>query len=827
MSGLYWRFLRRDWRSRELRILALSLAVAVMTVTAITVFSAKLQSLIEQSSSQFIAADRQLVSPYPVEEAWLTEARARGLEVARTLEFASMLFADKGMQLVSVKAVSDRYPLKGEVRVSERPGAAARPVRHGPPSGEIWIAPRLFTLLDLEMGAKVAIGDLDLEVRQVLEREPDTSFNFTSLSPRVLMNWDDVAATGVVQPGSRLTYSYLFAGESGVMQDYENWLKPQLGPSHRWQDVRSGRPTIAKAIDKAERYLLLGGSLAVMLAGIAIAMSARQYARAQYDQVALLKTLGLRGRTINYYYGARLLLLGLVCTLAGMLLGWLGHHLILKALAEVLPPLEAQAPMRSFLVGALTALVVMLACALPPLWRLGQVTPVRVLRRDLQSDAGRLTGWAVVVLAAMLALLWFYSRDLRLTGLVLAGILAVTAVFAGLAALLLRAGRLVGTQAGSYWRLGLASLARRRRESILQVVVFALALMLLLIIFLLRTSLVSQWQAQLPPDAPNHFLINIAPSDVDAIRDYLNEQGIVSTELYPMVRGRLTHINDKPAQQSVSKEAEVNALNRELNLTWMRRLPADNRITDGSWWGEEAGVEPWVSMEAELAGRLGVGVGDRLTFTIGDQAIDVLVKSLRSVQWDSMKPNFYVVFTPGFLERFPATYITSAHIDPGRKALLNDLSRRFPTVTILELDQLIERVRGIMAQVGLAVELVLVLILVAALLVIAALVNLTMAERYRESALLRALGAGRRLIGGGILVEFAAVGALAGLVAVAGAELTVWALQKRAFDIPASLHPELWLLAPVAGALVIGLLGYGQSLRLVRTAPMAALRQAE
>src|SRR5690554_3724717 len=822
-----YRLVRRDWRSRELRILALALIVAVATVTAITVFSAKLQQMIYQSSSQFLAGDRQLSSPNPIDPLWLLEAKRRGLSTASTLEFPSMLFAGDDMQLVSVKAVTEEYPLKGSLEINEPEGRGVQQVEHGPAPGTIWIASRLLALLQVQVGEMAAIGDQELRVAGIIQREPDTSFNFMSLSPRVMMNWEDLEATGVIQPGSRLRYRYLFAGDEDALAGFEAWLLPQLEPSQRWQDVRSGRPAIANALEKAESYLLLGGSLAVILAALAIAMSARQYSQRQYDTVALLKTLGVKGAAINRFYGLSFLGLGVICTLLGLALGWVGHFLALWALQDLLPPISVQAPLNSFVVGGVTALVSLLAFAMPPLLMLQRVAPVRVLRRDLQGEAGS-TAWLYGVgIVAMVGMLLFYSGDLMLTGLVIGGLAGVLLVFVGLSALLLRTSRLVGTRAGSYWKLGLAGVVRRRWQSILQIVVFAIALMLLVVIYLMRTSLVSEWQGQLPADAPNHFLINIAPAEMPEVKSYLVDHQVRSAGLYAMVRGRLSDINGQPALQAVSKDEEVNALNRELNLTWMDQLPEDNQIVAGQWWEAQTRNKPWVSVEAQLATRLGLKPGDRLTFTIGERLVEAEVKSLRTVQWDSMKPNFYMVFTPGFLDDFPATYITSMYLAPEQKSLLNELSRKFPTVTVLELDQLIERVRTVMEQVSKAIELVLALILAAALLVVASLVNTTMGERRRESALLRALGAGRRLIAGSLFVEFAVLGALAGVVAVFGAEMIVMAMQQRVFQIQMQPHPVAWLVTPLVGALVIGTLGYLQSLNTIRVAPIEALRQAE
>lgn len=822
--------LKREFRQRELKILFMATVVSVATVTLISLLGDHLQRILIQSSSQFIAADRQLQSPREIPDEWLTVAESMNIEMAKTLGFASMLFATDQMQLVRVKAVSEGYPLKGHLEVSLEPYSTPHITRDIPELGTIWLNPRLLSLLSVEVGSTVAIGDKEFIVSRLLNREPDVSFGMSALAPRVMINIADLEETGVVQPGSRLNWHYLFSGSDSALTAFEFWLKPNLTSSHRWIGVKEGRPAIANSIDKAETYLLLGGSLAVLLSCVAIAMSARQFSRKQLDAVALLKTLGMNGTHIVSIYTVQIVLLGVVAGLSGTVLGVAGFLLGAKSLASLFPEFSYASPWLNFepqslLIGWATGAIVMASFALPPIIKLKKTPPMRVFRRD--ESVGMHDNKLIWLLGGtgVFALLYLYSGDWKLVVILLAAVMAVSVVLLLISYLLLKSVSIVGTRASSFWRLGLSAIVRRRWQSVFQVQVFSMALMLVAIIYLTRTSLLGDWQTQLPDNAPNHFLINISEEQVTAVNNYFNTESVVTSGLYPMVRGRLTHINGKDVKVAVSKEREVNALNRELNLTWTDQLPTDNVIEQGSWWqvGDEQQPDR-VSIESQLAERLGVMVGDRLTFTIGDQRIEADIQSIRSVEWDSMRPNFYMIFPKGVFEQFSATYITSIHLNPQQKSLLNGFSRQFPTVTVLEVDQLIEKIRTIIAQVSNVIELIMYLILTAATLAVAALINVSMGERYKEGALLRTLGARSKVIAGSQFIEFGVIGLLSGTVAVISAEIVVWAIQRKLFETTFTGHPSIWLWLPLISSVLIGGAGYCMVRKVTRLPPVVVLR---
>jgi putative ABC transport system permease protein len=815
--------LLRDWRGGELGVLLAALVVAVAIVSGITAFTTRLQNSLEQESHRFLAADRVVYSSRPLPTEWQQEASGRNLATARLITFASMVYAgEEDMHLASVKAASGGYPLRGELVMSAQPFGEPRPTGQGPGPGTVWLDSRLFPLLNVEAGDIVYIGDAALEVAGAVRSEPDRASGFMGYGPRVLMHIDDIPATNVVQPGSRVGYRLLVAGEAGPIEEYTDWLKPLVQSGQRIIDVGSNQRGVGSALDRAESFLLLAGSLGVVLAGVAIALAARRFSERHYDYVAILKSLGAESGRINRLYGLSLLLLGTAATVIGAGLGWTLQALFFELFAEALPVQPGPSGPRPYLVGAATALICLLAFAWPPLSRLGAASPLKVLRRDLPNVVSRSVLDNAIGLGAVLLLMLWYSGDVALTLAVLAGLAVSASMAAAVALMMLRGGRLAGMRAGSIWRLALASLQRNGGANTLQVVIFSLAIMLLLILVLVRTSLLEEWQMQLPEGTPNHFLLNIAPDEVNDVRESLARKAFLSEPLYPMIRGRIVEVNG--AALGRSDDPEVGRRERESNLTWSTEIPTDNEIIAGSWWDPDT-TEALVSVEEGMAQELQLQVGDKVRYLVGSQPLEATVSSIRRLQWESMRPNFFMVFPPGALQGYPATFMTSLHLEAGNKQFLNEFIRQFPTVTVIEIDVVIEQVRGIINQVSAAIELVLVVILFAGALVLIAGVQSSVDTRLYEGAILRALGAPRKLILGGVVIEFAALGFFAGLLATVAAEIAVFVLQTWALDMSYTTHPEIWLLGPACAVLLIGALGVWNCRRVVSSPPLLVLRE--
>ncbi len=817
------RMLARDWRGGELGVLVLALVLAVGVVSGISAFTTRLQTALEQESHRFLAADLVVRSGRDLPEEWRQRAARSGIRTARTLAFPSMVYAgEEGMYLASVKAVSTGYPLRGELTYSEQPFGPVGTASSGPPPGSVWIDSRLFPLLDIAVGDSVTIGEASFTVAAAARTEPDQGAAFYGYGPRVLMHYDDIPATGVVQPGSRVEYRQLFAGDPAALEEFTRWLEPQLAQGQRLLDVSQGQPGIGSALRRAESFLLLAGSLGVVLAGVAIALAARRFSERHTDYVAIMKSLGATSGAINRLYGSSLLMLGVAATVVGCVLGWGIQATFFDLFSERLPVQPGASGLRPYAIGSATSLVALLCFAWPSLRRLGQASPLRVLRRDMPLENRRSLFDYGLGLAAVGVLMWWYSGSLKLTLAVLSG-LAITVVLGLVLALtLLRGGRLVGMSAGSIWRLALAGLQRRGSANALQVVIFAMAIMLLLVLLLVRTSLIDEWQMQLPKDAPNHFMINIGPEQVQAVDQLLRESDVRSEPLYPMIRGRIMAVNGVELPRT--DDREEGRRQRETNFTWSDRLPEGNTLTAGDWWPAETDAA-LVSVERDFAERMGIQLGDRLEFLVGAQPLSATVASIRALEWQSMRPNFFLIFPPRLLAAYPATFMTAFHLDQADKVFLNRFIRAFPTVTVIEMDVVIDQVRSIIDQVSAAIELVLFIILAAGSLVLVAGVQASVDARMHESAILRALGARRGLILGGLCIEFAAMGLFAGLLATVAAELSVYVLQVHVMDMRYSPSPWAWPVGILSGMVLIAALGVFSCRRVVSSPPVALLRE--
>ncbi len=823
MSVTAGKMLARDWRGGELGVLLIALILAVGVVSGISAFATRLQNALTQESHRFLAADLVVRSSREMPGEWLTEAAGRGVNQALTLVFPSMIYAgDDSMHLVSVKAVSDTYPLRGELTFSEKPFGAVLPASGGPARGEVWLESRLFALLDVAVGARVEIGEAEFTVAAAARTEPDQGASFGGYGPRVLMHYEDIPATRVVQPGSRVEYRQLYAAPAATLEAFRQWLEPQLVTGQRLLDLSEGQPGIGNALQRAERFLLLAGSLGVVLAGVAIALAARRFSERHNDYVAIMKSLGATSSRVNRLYGTSLVMLGVVATAIGCFLGWSIQALFFMLFGDQLPVQPGPSGIRPYAIGAATALTCLLCFAWPPLRRLGQASPLRVLRRDTPLENRRTLGDYALGLVAVTLLMWGYSRDWQLTLAVLGGLAITVLLGLVLALTLLRGGRLVGMRAGSIWRLALAGLQRRGTSNAMQVVIFAMAIMLLLVLVLVRTSLIDQWQTQLPEGTPNHFMINIGPQDVQSVDQVLRAQDIASEPLYPMIRGRIMAVGGQ--ELPTTDDQEEGRRQRETNFTWSDTLPPGNTLFSGQWWQPQSD-EALVSVEREFAERLGIEVGDTVGFLVGSQPLEARVANLRELDWQSMRPNFFLIFPPRLLADYPATFMTSFYLAPGDKPFLNQFVRSFPTVTVIEMDVVVDQIRTIVKQVSAAIELVLAVILVAGSLVLVAGVQASVDARMHESAILRALGARRGLVLGGLFIEFATMGLFAGVLATVAAEASVFMLQEWAMDMRYAPSPWVWPLGIGAGIALIGGLGVFSCRRVVSSPPVALLRE--
>ena len=820
------RLLRRDWRSGELALLTAALVLTVAAVTAVGFFTDRIEAAMARQGGELIAADLAVDGSTAPAQAFLDQAKALDLRTARTQEFPSVVMGEQGPQLVQVKAADAAYPLRGRLRVRDGLEGPERPVEAGPKPGEIWLESRLLRLLDAEVGDSVGLGDTRLRIGSILSFEPDRGGNLFQLAPRVLMNAADLPATGLVGEASRVRHRLLAAGDARAVDTFSQWLAPRLPANLELIDGRTARPEFESAVDRASRFLHLATLVTLLVAGSAVALASRRLVERQTDAVAVMRCLGAPRHLLTGVFVLRLVVFALGAGLLGSLLGWLGQLALVATLADWLGtdlPSPSLAPVT---IGVATGLVALLGFALPPLIQIARVPPLRALRRDLGPPRSS-TALAVLSAGLALALLVFWQAgDPELAWKLLAGVAAaLTTLIVSVLMLVRLAGGLAARSRG-VWRLGLAALARRPTAAVLQIAGFGLGILALLLLAVVRVDLLRAWQATVPEGAPNHFLINIQPHEVEPMERFLAENGLAKAELHPMIRGRLTHIGEREVRPSDYENPRAERLAaREFNLSYADAPQGDNRIVAGRWW-QPGTREPQLSVEQGLAETLGIALGDRLTFWISGHAVSAPVTSLREVQWDSFNVNFFVVGPPALFAPEPATYITSFYLPPERESVVPALVRAFPSVTLLDVDALIKQVRQVVDRGVLAVEYVFLFTLAAGLLVMAAGIHASLAERRSDHAILRTLGAGRQALLGSLVVEFTAAGLLAGLLASVFSELTGWLLADQLFGLAFRFNPVLWLAGVLGSGLLIGLAGTLATYPLLVRPPLHTLRRA-
>lgn len=819
-----FRLLKQELKRGELTIMALAIILSVTAVLSLSLFSERLQSGLLKRSSEFLAADRVLSSRRDINQEWLEEAHSRGISTAWRVVFNSMAFANEKLQLIDVKAVSDGYPLRGELRVAETPFVQGEVAQGLPAAGEAWVASSLFQALQIDLGDSIEVGNSAFKVTKVVTYEPDVGFSVFTDSPNVIIRYSQLDETGLIQPGSRVRYNVLMAGPQDALADYEEWLLPKLNDdTHSWRSIEDGDSPLARSLNRAERFMMLASLLGVVLAATAVAVAAQRYCQRNYDVVAIFKTLGASRQQIRRIFILHLLLLTGLSVAIGMILGWLIQSFVIDWVAQQLDAELPAASIKPYLLAAATGMISAVMFTLYPLFRLVAIPPLRVLHRQLVgAQAVRWLQW-ILSGGTIYALLVLYSQQWWLSTALFAGGAFAALLLLGVGRLLINASRKAGMQAGSAWRLAMAGLQRRAAANSVQMLAFSTAIMLLLLVIVLRNDLLADWQRQLPQDAPNYFALNIAQEKVPELRAMFEREDIEATDQYPIVPGRVTYHNGERLLAEVTKEDRDEeaqeqqgreGFGRELSMTWRDTIPPNNKIVAGSWWGDDA--KPQVSVELNAAERLGIEVGDELTFNIGGEEFTVPVTSLREADWSTLQPNFYMIFNTNTLKDFPATYITSFHLDEQRKDELYELFKPFPEASLIDLDAIIDQIREVISQVSLAILFVLVLVIVAGSLVLIAQVQASMEERQQELVILRTLGAPGKLLSRSITYEFLVLGGISGLIATIAMDISLLILQTQAFGMDATWHWRLWLIGPLTGAFVVGVLGRLSCSRLIR-----------
>jgi putative ABC transport system permease protein len=833
----------RDWRAGELTMVLLALVLAVAALSSVSFLADRMRQGLERDARQMIGADFVVRADHPVPPAFASEAQALRLSTATTAIFPSMVSSVTGSEagqpisrLAALKAVSSGYPLRGKVRIGSAPGSAAQEADAIPAPGTLWVDPALLDALHVKVGDALRVGNRMLTIAAVIDRELDRGFSFISFSPRVMLRADDLASTGLVTYGSRVTYRLLVAGPDAGVQRFADWAHARVdGGKLRGvalESLDSGQPQVRETLDRAHHFLTLVALLAALLAAVAIAMAAHRYTRRHLDACAVMRCLGVSQRALRGLFALEFLMVGLGAGVAGVALGYAGHAMLLVWLGKLIDvELPSPTPWPE-LEGIGAGLVLLFGFALPPLLPLTRVAPVRVLRREW-GEAGR-TAWAAYAIGVVLfaGLLIAAAGELKLGGIVAGGFAGGLLVFGSISrgvlwllSHLLRGRGAHRAGVGVGWRYAMASLERRAGASALQITALGIGLMCLLLLAMTRNDLIEGWRKSTPPDAPNEFIIDIQPDQVDGVTRYLAQQGFGDLALAPMIRGRLLSINDKPVDPDTYKDQNTKRLiDREFNLSYTDTLPVDNRIVGGTWFG--AGTAPQISIEQGIAKALNIKLGDTLRFDVTGLPIDGKVTSVRKLDWGTFRVNFFVLMPHAALKDFPATFITSFHLPAERARAIDGLVAHYPNVTAIDTAPILAQMQRVLEQVIGAVQFLFAFTLAAGVLVLYAALAASRDERVRESALLRALGASHRQVRAVQRAEFIVVGALAGLMAALGAQLVGYLLATHVFEFHLEFNPWLIPAGIASGVLCAGVGGWLGLRNVLRRPAIQSLRDA-
>ncbi|HEX6637229.1 MAG TPA: FtsX-like permease family protein [Steroidobacteraceae bacterium] len=823
--ALAMRTLLREWRSGELGVLLLAITVAVAALTGVGFLVDRIGIAVDNQAGEVLAADLRLESGQAMDDTAIEEAQRRKLSIARNTGLFSVVFNGDFNQLTSLRAVSEKYPLRGKVMLSDEPFGTPELARGIPAVGEVWPDSRLAAALGATVGTELNIGAGTFKVSRILISRPDQGATFLELAPSLLMNERDLDATELIQPGSRVRRAQLFSGPREAIASFKKWLEANKKPNEEIEDVEDSAPQIKSAIDRSARFLSIASLVAVLLCAIAVAMAARRYVQRHLDSVALLKTLGAtRGFTLTVSL-AQLLCIGLFAAIIGSLIGFGAQAWLVKVmqgwLRGDLPP-PGLAPLG---VGFLTAIAVLGGCALPPLLQLSRTPALRVLRRDVGPPPPMVVLAFGPALLAIAFLIWWVMRDLKIFTAFVVGLAAFSLVVAAAGWILVKLASRLRGGVGVSWRYGIANLGRRRTESIVQLSAFALGIMMLLVLTVVRNDLLGDWRRSLPADTPNFFFINIPSDQPEAFARFLEERGAGQVRVRPMVRARMTHINGKAIEDiEFATPRGRGFATRDQNITWTGELNADNEITAGKWFTSADTGKPLVSVSTEYFEELELEIGDTLQFDIAGETRTAAVASVRKVKWDSFQPNFFLIFAPGLLDGTQGTYMTAVHMDARNPKTIGDLVRTFPSVSVFNVDDLLAQVRSVIDKALAAVQSVFMFTLLAGLVVLIAAVQASREERRYESAMLRTLGARRSTVLKGLLSEFAMLGVLSGLLASAGASVAGMYIARKMLQIPYQFDPWVWFYGLVGGGLLVCLAGWMATRSVVNQPPVLTLR---
>ena len=781
------RLIKRNWRANELQLLLLSLIVAIVCITSISYFSLAIKQSMGLSASNILGGNLVINSSRKMPQSWLLKAEQFQLQHASALSFLSVLSAGDHFQLASIKAVSQNYPLLGALRISQ--DKEKKSVTHIPVQNTIWLEKRLFDSLQLQTNERLSLGDVTFKATSQLDLDPSQTSAFFNISPRALINIADVDKTNIIQPGSRIEYHWYFTGLPKNIKQFQNWVKPRLQASQELLTPDSSRLVLKKAFERIDIFLKLSTLISFLLCGIVIALSVRRFLQRHQQQIALMRCFGSPYQQIFLIYLGVFTGIGFIGITVGALIGYLLQPLLIVLTQDIFNIKQASYSIRPFLSSYAYGFILLYGFSFLAFFQLRNVPTMALLRENKNGLSYNLTMQLSTGVGLLVLLIWWQLNDLKLALTVALSLTISILFFAAISYLILRLLLGARKQVGISWRYGLSNLARQPQHSIIQIFAFGVTFTVMLLISFLWQDLSKNWQQQLPVDTPNYFAFNIAPQQVDALKKELNEHQVSFAKIYPMVRGRIIALNNKPILSAVPERALANnALHRELNLSWSETLPPNNSITQGSWWNNATSAAN-ISVEKKLAQDLALSLGDELVFQIGAEKITAKISSIRSVDWLQFTPNFYVLFpNKQRLRAFPKTYVTSFYLSQRQSSFTNTLVKKFPNLSIIDVAAMMEKVRDTIVGFAQLTGFLNAFILLLGIAIVFASTGATLDRRIEEGLLLRLLGASKRQVLLGLLAEFIIIGFITALISIVVANGIAYYVSTYVLSIPFHLN---------------------------------------
>lgn len=810
--------LKRNWRSGELQLLLLSLILAITCTTSINYFSLAIKQGMGLNASRALGGNLVLISSQKMPQTWLEKAKTLKLNHASALTFLSVLVAGEQYQLASVKAVSSNYPLLGDLKITQ--GGISKSIKAIPSRNTLWLEPRLFHSLKLLPNQTLNLGSSQFNATHQLSFDPSHGGSLFMISPTALINLDDVAQTKVIQPGSRIKYRWYFTGLPSNIAQFQNWLKDKLSPSERLLTPEKSQGMLKRAFERVDNFLKLSMLISFVLCGTVIALSVRRFLQHHERQIALMRCFGSSYWQILSIHLGVLIGVGFIGITLGATIGYLLQPLLLFLIQDTLKLKLTFYGFGPFLSSYAYGFILLFGFSIPTLRQLRNIESMSLLRDNKNSFIDKSHAQIGTSLMLIIFLSWWQLNDLKLALSVVMSLVVCLLFFAVISYLMISFLFGARKRVGISWRYGLSNLARQSQHAVIQILAFSITFTVILLISLLWRDLSKNWQDQLPWDTPNYFAFNIAPDQVDMIKNEFRDKRVKFSKLYPMVRGRIVRLNGQPILKVLPPRARSNnALHRELNLSWSKVLPPNNAVSEGSWWSLASKIH-FISVEKKLAQNLGLNLGDELGFKIGSEELIAKISSFRTVDWTQFTPNFYVLFPNNqLLQRFPQTYITSFFLDENQASFINLLVKKFPNISVVDVADMMKQVRNTVLSFARITGFLNAFILLAGIAIVFASIEATLDKRIEENLLLRVLGASQRQIFWGLISEFIFIGFISGLISFLTANMLAYYVSTELLLIPFNFNFKTIMISLLICPLVVSFFGW-ISTRVVRNKPL-------